>query len=234
MTDPTGKFRPDPPFAPPINVELPVARDRDQAAKQVTEANAKFAELKRAYAESSDQKIARDRAALERLRNDPYHLNKVLGGSAAARDDEQALRARIAVAEAEAARDDPRRSLKATIRDFKSLDAASVGEKLDQGVSTIETTFEGQLPQGDLAAAIEPLVEHGMKPEMIENFLQSGRSGGPDTRQVEIAAANEWLRRLMADPELQKKFLAGTDPELRRQFDAFAIYAPDPRKAPSE
>jgi hypothetical protein len=98
----------------------------------------------------------------------------------------------------------------------------------------IEMTINGQLPMNEMISAIEPLVDHGLKPEMIKTFLQSGRSGGPDTRETEIAAAREWQRRLLADPELQKRFLSGADPELRRQFDAYAIYAADPRKAPSE
>ena len=60
-----------PPFSPGLSVELPVRIERERAAKQVDAANAKFEELKRIYANSADQKIARDRAALERLRSDP-------------------------------------------------------------------------------------------------------------------------------------------------------------------
>ena len=45
--------------------------------------------------------------------------------------------------------------------------------------------------------------------------------------------AAEWERRLMADPEVQKKFLAG-DPELLKQFRYFGMYRADRRKEPSD
>jgi hypothetical protein len=199
----------------PIEISTKVQNDRDQAAKQVNDANAQFEKLKADFQSSPERQLERDREYLQKLRSDPDFLNKKIGGSTAARDEEQSVISRIAVAEsrAEAAR----------------LDAAIAGEKIDLP-GMIETTVNGQLPMREMIAAVEPLVEHGVRTEMLKNFLAKGVSGGPDDRATEIAAAREWERRLLADPELQKRFLSGTDPELRRQFDCFGIYGPWPHE----
>jgi hypothetical protein len=129
-------------------VETPVRIAREQATKTVADANAKFAELKQAYETSPEMRLQRDREQLERLRSDPYHLNKKLGGSAAARDEEQSLISRIAVAESKA--------------ESQRLNAAIAGEKIDLP-GMIETTVNGQLPMRELISAVEPVLERGVR-----------------------------------------------------------------------
>ena len=108
-----------------------------------------------AKAVTAENKLSRDKEALERLRNDPHHLNRRLT-SQMAQNEETMLVARIADAESW---NQPR------------LDAALAGDK------------------------VHPAEE-------------------------EMRAAEEWKRRLLADPELQRRFLA-RDPEIMKQFAAF-------------
>jgi hypothetical protein len=61
---------------------------------------------------------------------------------------------------------------------------------------------------------------------MISHFIKHGTSGGPDTRAEEIRAARLWEKKLMADPEMQRRLLSGTDAELNKQFALYAVYAP--------
>jgi hypothetical protein len=189
-----------------IEVSVPVQHQRDVLTKQANDANIRLEQLKAAYRDDPAQKLELDRLALERLRNDPFHLDKMVAGSAAAQREETAIVARIRVAEAAAAGqaaapDDP---------------------------NAPDVTYGQQVSRRDLTDAVATLVEHGNRPTLIESFLATGRSDGGEPRETEIAAAREWQRRLLNDPELQKKFLA-KDPEVMRQFDAYGVYAPDPR-----
>jgi hypothetical protein len=90
-------------------------------------------------------------------------------------------------------------------------------------------TYEGMLPARDHADAVATLVEHGVRAGLIETFLKTGRGDDPAGRDAEIAAAREWHRRLMADPEKQKKLLAG-DPETLRELSAYGVYAEKPHE----
>jgi len=65
--------------------------------------------------------------------------------------------------------------------------------------------------------------------ELVKNFLLHGRGDDPKGVEEEQRAAAEWQRRLMNDPELQKKLFA-KDPKTMREFDAFGVYARDPRR----
>jgi hypothetical protein len=183
--------------------EIGPALARDAIPRQGREADVKLAEMIRQYRESPDQKLELDRLALEKIRNDPFHLNRLVGGSATAEREEQAIVARIRVAEAAAA------------------GQAAVPADVD-------ITYGTQIPRRDLADAVGTLVEHGVRKTFVESFLATGKSDGGEPREYEIAMAREWQRRLMADPELQRKFLA-KDPQIMREFDYFAGYAPDPR-----
>jgi hypothetical protein len=139
-------------------------------------------------------------------RNDPFHLDKLVAGSAAAQREETAIVARIRVAE-----------------------AAAVGQAAaPDDPSAPDVTYGQQVSRADLTSAVAELVSHGTRPALIESFLATGRADVAEPREHEIACAREWQRRLMADPEVQKKFLA-KDPEVMKQFDAYAVYAPDPR-----
>jgi hypothetical protein len=212
------------PFTMGINIETPVQIDRDRAAKQVADANAKFAELQEAYNNSPEQKLERDRAALAAMENDPFHLGKKLAGSATAAANEQALRSRIAVAEAAIA------AVPQT--DMERIDAVLAG-KAD--VSMSEVTTDPQIPMRDFASGYGDILARGVRPETIKAFEATGYADDPvgEGQEFQAAMAAEWERRLLADPELQRRFLA-KDPELMRQFEYYGIYAQDPRKIPHE
>jgi len=190
-----------PPFSPGLSVELPVRIERERAAKQVDAANAKFEELKRIYANSADQKIARDRAALERLRSDPHHLDRKLAGNAMARDDEQSLIARIAIAESKA--------------EAERLDRPTT-EKIDLP-SLIETTTEGMLPQREMLVAVNDLKDLGLNDACINQAVNGSRE-----RPEIIAAAKERLEARLSDPEWVKKLNAG-DRATRRELTLINI-----------
>jgi hypothetical protein len=191
-------------------IEPAVQGARAVAQAKVDAANAQFEKLKADYAASPEQQLARDRAYLEQLRNDPAQLNRKIAGSRAAANEEAVIEARIAVAERTEA---------------QRVDAILRGDV----IAGAETTVGDQVPQRDLAGAVGDILEHGVRPELIENFLKTGRSGGPDNRETEIAVAREWERRLLSDPELQRRFLA-KDPELMKQFDAYGVYAAAPHE----
>jgi hypothetical protein len=193
--------------------ELQSALARDAIPRQGREADLKLAEMIRQYRDDPAQKLERDRAHLADLRNDPYHLNKVLGGSIKAANEEAMLAARIYDAEARAERE--RLAMPAT--------AATANPAAG------EVTYGSQIPARDLADAVSTLVEHGVRPDLVETFLNTGHGDDPQGREVEIAAAREWQRRLLADPELQRRFLA-RDPVLMRQFACFAVYSAGPHE----
>jgi aminopeptidase N len=191
-------------------IEPAVQGARNVAQAKVDQANAQFEKLKADYAASPEVQLQNDREYLKKLQNDPAHLDRKIAGSRAAANEEATTEARIRMAETTAAQSEAQR-----------VDAIIRGDVL----AGAETTIGDQIPRRDLATAVGDIVEHGVRPELIENFLKTGRSGGPDTREAEIAAAREWRRRLDADPEAQRRLLAG-DPELMRQLTAYSIYAP--------
>jgi hypothetical protein len=197
----------------PIDISVKVQAQRDSLLKESSDATIKLAELQRAYNESPEHKLERDREYLQKLQADPFHLNRVLGGNTAAANEEAMLAARIRDAEVRAERE--RLALPATA---PTADPAAG-----------EVTYGSQIPARDLADAAGELVAHGTRPTFVENVLATGRSGGPDDRATEIALAREWERRLLADPELQRKFFA-KDPEIMEQFSYYAGYAPAPHE----
>jgi hypothetical protein len=197
-----------------MDVSIPVQHQRDQITKAAADATIKLAELQKAYNEDPKLKLERDRAHLADLRNDPYHLNKVLGGSTKAANEEAMLAARIYDAEARAE------------RERLAVPATTTAANPAAG----EVTYGSQIPQRDLADAVSTLVEHGVRPDLVETFLNTGHGDDPQGREREVAAAAEWQRRLLADPELQRRFLA-RDPVLMREFDCFAVYSADPRRS---
>src|SRR5436190_23760526 len=96
----------------PIEIATPVRNERDALLKQSNDATVKLAEMQKAYNESPELKMERDRARLADLQNDVYHLNRVLGGNTAAANEEARLAARIRDAEMRA--ETQRRHMSAT------------------------------------------------------------------------------------------------------------------------
>src|SRR5262245_42479597 len=87
------------------NIEMtPAVRDRVEREAAVAQANAAFEELTAEFEAHPEQRLARDRRELERLQNDPYHMNARAAGNQVAEAQEAAILARIAVASEEAAK----------------------------------------------------------------------------------------------------------------------------------
>jgi hypothetical protein len=184
----------------------PAVRDRAALAKQASDANIKLTELQKAYAESPEMRIQRDRAELERLQSDPYLLAR------SAREIE-VLEGRIRQNEAAVAQTEAER-----------VDAIIRGE---MPIAGAEITVGDQIPRRDLATAVGDIIERGVRPELVKTYLETGRGDDPAGRDAEIAAAREWHRRLMADTELQRRLIAG-DAELVKQLAAYGVYAQKP------
>jgi len=196
----------------PIDISIPVQLQRDRQAKEADEANIRLQELQRLYRESPEQRIARDRADLQRLQNDPHHVNKIIGGSNAAQNEEATLAARIRTAES-------------------AVEAARLDVDMGHNPAVGETTIGDQIPRRDHAGAIASLVEAGVGPNTVETFLRSGHGDAPDGPAAEQKAAKEWEQKLFSDPEMREKFLK-KDPEVMRQFAVYGIFRADPRREP--
>jgi hypothetical protein len=198
---------------------LPDARvvaERDARAQSVREANEAMAQLQADYHASPDVRAARGREHLSRLQSDPYHLNKKIGGSTGAANEEAVIAAQVRQFEAEA-----QAAAEAASEEHRLANAfAGI---VDQ--SGIETTVNQQIPARDFTAAVGDILERGSRPETLKHYLRTGAGGGSaEGREFEIAAAEQWRAKLMNDPEFQRKFLAG-DAEVMKQFDAYAQYA---------
>lgn len=201
-----------------IPIPTPVQLERDRHTREVDQANIRLEQLKKAYCESPEMKIQADRDALERMRNDPYHLNKTIGGNLAAQNEEAMLVARIRDAE--------------SAQEAERLDVA-MGKKQPEQGPVVETTFGDQIPRRDHADAIATSLGRGVRPSAVETFHRTGHCDNSDGVEAGYAAAAEWQRRLMADPELQRKFLA-KDPTVMREFEYYGMLRRDPRREPSE
>jgi hypothetical protein len=186
----------------------PATRDAAMRAREVEAANIKLEALKAAYRDSPEMRIARDKAELQRLQSDPYTLDR-------SKRDIEVLEGRIAAAQVAVAQTEAER-----------VDAIIRG---DAPIAGAEITMGDQIPRRDLATAVGDIIERGVRPELVKTYLETGRGDDPAGRKAEIAAAREWHRRLMADPEKQKKLLAG-DPETLRELSAYGVYAEKPHE----
>ena len=105
-------------------------------------------------------------------------------------------------------------------------------QRVDNAISGItdhlgaQVTTGDQIPLQDFNRAVADLSLAGVRDEAIASFLKTGQVAGPagETREDQIAAADRWNDRLMRDPEMQKKLLAG-DPQTVREFNYFSMYA---------
>jgi hypothetical protein len=177
--------------------------------QQAAAATAKLAELKAAYDSSPEQVAARERAELDRLQNDPSFLRRP-----GAAHDVKNMEMRVAALERSAEQSEAQR-----------IDAILRGEP----ATLAEVTHGDQIPRRELASAMIGLVERGVQPELVERYLATGNSTGKEDRAAEIWAADEWHRQLMADPEKQRRLMAG-DPEILKQLTAYGILAAAPHE----
>jgi hypothetical protein len=193
-----------------------VAAQRTTSEQSVANANAAMAQLVKDYAASPEQRAARDQHRLNQLRNDPYFVDKQIGGNTAALNEEVVIAARLRQFEADA------QAAAEAFSEQHRLANAFAGI-VDQ--SGVETTVNQQIPARDFTGAVTDILSRGSRPEVLEHYLKTGAGGGSaEGREFEIAAAEQWRQKLMNDPEFQRRFLAG-DPEVMKQFDAYAQYA---------
>jgi hypothetical protein len=200
------------------NTEVtPATRDRAALAADKAAGDAAMARLVEEYHSSPEQRIARDRAEKQRLESDPYTLDK-------SRREIEVLEGRIREAEARSISNP-----ELAMTDAELVDAVLAGEPVPMPWSA-GSTVDPQVPAGDFVGAVAALIEQGARPTLVKSFFEKGRGDHPgETREFEEWCAGEWERRLLADPELQRKFLA-RDPELMGQFAAYGVYARDPRR----
>jgi hypothetical protein len=101
------------------------------------------------------------------------------------------------------------------------IDAIMRGES----VAGAEVTTGSQIPRRELASAMVDLVESGLRPGLVQTFVETGHSDlNPKDRALEIELAEKWHKKLLSDPEMQKKLLAG-DEEMKSQLLAYSIYS---------
>jgi hypothetical protein len=177
-----------------------VRPDPLQAA--ATAAAVQMKQLESDYMASPQGQAEHAKASLLRITNDPNR-----------QDEARALEQTITRAEAEA--------LTAPI-------AMSDAARLDQALSGVvergpELTWGSQVPSRDLTTAVQDSLERGVRESMIRAFYEHGHGDDPAGRAAEIAAADAWERKLMDDPEMQRRLFA-KDPEIMRQFDYFAMF----------
>jgi hypothetical protein len=90
-------------------------------------------------------------------------------------------------------------------------------------------TAGDQVPLGDFHGAVRDIAGHGVAPEAVKSFLATGVVANGDSREDQIAAAEMWKAKFLRDPEMQAKLDAG-DPELRKQWDYYGMYAAGPHE----
>src|SRR5262245_18047247 len=82
-----------------------------------------------------------------------------------------------------------------------------------------EVTAGQQLTNRDFNSAVAGLLDDGARPELVINYLATGKSDDPRGPEY----ARMWFEKLERDPEMQKRLLSG-DPTLRRQLLAASMY----------
>jgi hypothetical protein len=186
----------------------PATRDRLARDASTAAANAEMARLVTEFRDSPQSRIERDKAELTRLTSNPDLL-------ARSTREIEVLEGRIAANTAAVAQTESER-VEAIIRG-------------DAPIAGAEVTMGDQIPRCDLASAVGDIIDRGVRPGLVKTYLETGRGDDPAGRDAEIAAAREWHRRLMADPEKQKKLLAG-DPVTLRELSAYGVYAEKPHE----
>jgi len=190
----------------PTEVEPAVQVQRDALTRQAADATIKLQELERAYRESPEMRLERDRASLEILQSDPHYLDRSLVNAQVGREAE-VLEGRIRQAEAS--------TTLVPMTDAERVDAALMGDPI-VGPST---SYGQQIPARDFADAIQADIALGLRPELVRTFYATGKSDDPQGHIY----AEEWFRRYNASPEMQRLDREG-DPTIRRQHKAATYY----------
>src|SRR5262249_30519089 len=89
-------------------------------------------------------------------------------------------------------------SMQSAQTDAQRLAQMASGQPLDMAN---ENTTGQQLSNRNFTDAVTDLLDRGARPDLVVNYLASGRSDDP--RGHEFAA--EWFRRLETDREMQRK-----------------------------
>jgi hypothetical protein len=155
------------------------------------------------------RQLERDEAELARLENDPHHQNARLT-SEAARQNEAAVKARIAVAKAVA----DAAVASQVLSDAQRVDLALKGEVF----SGPQPTTDGQIPASDFASVVAADIALGVPESMVKSFYSTGLSDG----RLGHVASELWLERFRSDAEMQREFMAG-NPEMQRKFRVATI-----------
>jgi hypothetical protein len=184
--------------------------DKHEAA--AAEATQTLAAMKAAYDAQPEQQLARAEQRAAAMGNDTY--------------------GRVA-ADAEVARLRRQAEGNTANPDLYLSDAQRVNNSVDGIIDHLGagTTAGSQIPGAHLHEAVQDLLSKGVEPDKVRSFLAHGSviaSVPGESREDQIAIAEEWRQRLMRDEDMQKKLFAG-DPDLVKQFNLFAMYAADAR-----
>ncbi len=159
-------------------------------------ATAQLAQMKTDYEASPQRQLERDREQLARLESDPFHQNKQLS-SEAARQDVAAIKSRIAVAEAGA-----EAAVAAQVLTDAQRTALVIEGKIDpHGPSS---TISGQIPLGDLGAAVEDFRVAGLNDIQINQAIN-----GAKYHRGTVDAGRQLFEQRMSDPAWVAKLAAG-------------------------
>jgi hypothetical protein len=183
--------------------------DRDHAAQVASKsaADQQMAELIEQFHSSPEQRLARDRAEIERLQNDPYFMNKRVAGDAGAEAQETALQARIAIAEAEVAK----------LHGPNRIEHALTTDPATDPLSDSTDGSASELPMRALRSQIEEFRSLGL----TDAGINAAVNGGKETR-ASIADAKWIYDELMADEMWVAKLTAGNR-EARKQLALLSI-----------
>src|SRR5262249_11083491 len=187
-------------------VEPAVQVQRDALTKQAADATIKLQELERAYRESPEMRLERDRAALEKLQSDAYYLDRSLV-NAQARREAEVLEGRIRQAEAS--------TPLVPMTDAERVDAALMGDP----IAGPSTSFGQQIPAQDFAGVVQADIALGLRPELVKAFYSTGKSDDPQGHVY----AEEWFRIYNSNPEWQRLHREG-DPIICMRHKAASMY----------
>jgi hypothetical protein len=186
----------------------------DAIETAAAEATIKLAEMTKAYRDSPEMKLELDRLALQKMRNDPHHLDRALV-SEAARNEQALLEARIKDAEAGADAAVASRVLSDTQR----VDLAMLAINGDVNFAGPRSTVEPQIPIKDFSDAIQSDLAADVPEALVKSFYSTGKS---DERLGHVAA-ELWFDRFNSDAEMQRQFMEG-DSTIRRKFRQASMY----------
>src|SRR5262249_13766440 len=176
----------------PARIATPAEISNAKIEQSIANANAQMERLKVEFRDSPSERLARDRAELERMSNDINFQNALASDNQGAKNQLTSVRARIATAERE-------------IEKLTSLDRVDAAFKGDPAPDSLVDTKTGDdLGRRDLRTVVTDGKAKGTPTPIIQEQLLPNQN---DPRV--IAEARRQLEQLVTDPEWQAKISRG-------------------------